>query len=236
MRHLQFFIFLVSVAVSLVTYAESARQRNYVKPSTTAPVVAQAEYLITNNRSHPLVQTLGVGPCVAVTLWDPVTRTGILAHFDAETEADEEMQHLIDIMKARGVPASRLQARLVGAWKLENNPASMETLTDIETVLKKASITVKSRDVATPYGLNLNDPFGSLPPADLEESEIYKHLQFDLNTGNLNYLRDSESQGVSRRSVVRTQRLRLNESPLGFSSTGATAVTPTKSIKNKKAR
>ncbi|RYZ81606.1 MAG: hypothetical protein EOP04_23635, partial [Proteobacteria bacterium] len=44
------------------------------------PAVQMGEYMISDYSHHDYILTGGVGPCVAITFFDPVTKTGMLAH------------------------------------------------------------------------------------------------------------------------------------------------------------
>ena len=69
--------------------------------------------------SHAVLVSTVLGSCVAVCLWDPVTRVGGMNHFLLPTGkgpryCNEAMAQLLDEMVVRGASVSRIVAKVFG--------------------------------------------------------------------------------------------------------------------------
>lgn len=76
--------------------------------------IIQKEYTITNSKSDkPIIGTFGLGPCIALTGYDPETSTAVIAHIDATTD----IQSLAEIFTDIGIDSkgyNRLRIGLIG--------------------------------------------------------------------------------------------------------------------------
>lgn len=114
------------------------------------PEVSQREYLVTTADRHSRIETNGLGPCVAFTLYDPKTRTGALAHVDAPTRAADSLDRVLLEFTARGIPLERLRARVIGghdAWPGDRHKTSARTAYDVIRRLTEAGIPIIERDL-----------------------------------------------------------------------------------------
>ncbi|MDE2293243.1 MAG: hypothetical protein KGL53_14265 [Elusimicrobia bacterium] len=81
------------------------------------PEVVMGEYVVARAPDTPEVRTFGVGPCLALALYDPEAKVGALAHVspmdDIAPSVDEIMR---DLLRA-GADPRRMTARVVGGWR-----------------------------------------------------------------------------------------------------------------------
>ncbi|MBX7115363.1 MAG: hypothetical protein K1X64_13620 [Myxococcaceae bacterium] len=116
-------------------------------PSMLNPVgVRQGEAVVATRGAADFLMTHSIGPCVTVTLFDPVTQKGLLAHAD---DRGDRSAHLVEIIKATFPEPSRVQARLIGGTDSSNSVKTYETL---EAGLRLAGIQVTERNIgASPF-------------------------------------------------------------------------------------
>lgn len=89
-----------------VSRTEAAGQRT--------AVVAMRAYGVADPRTHDWLLTSGVSTCSVLTLYDPVLRVGVMAHFDVGSDYQNSLDLVLADLSARGVPTERLVARIVG--------------------------------------------------------------------------------------------------------------------------
>ncbi len=77
----RFIALLVLVLVSLSITTAHAQVRSSIPESPDSIVVFQQEFGTTRADSeNPVLGTVGVGPCIVVTLYDPASKVGSMAH------------------------------------------------------------------------------------------------------------------------------------------------------------
>ncbi len=74
--------------------------------------VLQGQYKI--DKGGKKIMTLGLANCVAVTIYDPRTQTGALAHFDPAQESGHMFGNMISGFNQKNY--DQLEIRLVGGW------------------------------------------------------------------------------------------------------------------------
>jgi chemotaxis protein CheD len=102
---------------------------------------------------HPrILVTQALGSCVGLTLWDPMTRLGGMAHIMLPTAADSALQGhperfastavplLVERLNERGAPRRRLLAKLAGGAAMFGNDAGLETIGQRNTAEVKAQL------------------------------------------------------------------------------------------------
>lgn len=77
-------------------------------------VVAMRAYGVASAATHDLLLTSGVSTCSVLTLYDPLLRVGVLAHFDVGSDYQNSLDLIFADLAARGVPVQHLVARIVG--------------------------------------------------------------------------------------------------------------------------
>lgn len=122
--------------------------------------------------SPEILQTFGLGSCVAVTLYDPVAKIGGLSHFMLPTSkgrtkairkpgkfVDLALKLLIEEMQALGAVATRLEAKLIGGASMFKNITDPNTIAmgqrNIEAarnILASFNIKIVAEDVGEDYG------------------------------------------------------------------------------------
>lgn len=118
-----------------------------------------------------ILTTVGLGSCVGVTLHDPVSKVGAMAHvFLAKSRperdpnaqpgkyADTAIPALISEVIARGASRQRLRAKLAGGANLFANLATnnisvgMQNIAAVIEELNNAKIPILGQDVAGSHG------------------------------------------------------------------------------------
>jgi len=160
------------------------------------PAVMMGEYMMTDYSRHSHVLTAGLAPCVAITFYDPDTKTGVLAHLPpsamfysknpnfSEQRADDshDKKFFNDIVAAfekKGIPRNRLQVHVVGN-SLTRNGLS-KTLGD---VFKSAGILNVQFDGVRDKGYDGAplEGLGSLKIFDLKTGQIKNFHNEDFPT------------------------------------------------------
>ena len=102
------------------------------------------------------LQTFGLGPCIAVVLYDPQTNTGVLAHIDTSSKA-QDLQRIIDGLKAKGIKTENLTATIIGG---DGSDGSDETFVAAKRVISGSGIRIAETNVGSqssrPTGIQLN--------------------------------------------------------------------------------
>ena len=135
-----------------------------VMDSEVIPEVPMSHYLVSHPDNHDYIQTYGVSTCVAMTLYDPVSRTGILAHVAADNDFAAFMRRIANELRSNGIPANRVQAHLIGGWKGWSESIVHALFTGLRRLGVKK---VKHDDVLTDPGIDLQADDG-LAPFDLQ--------------------------------------------------------------------
>lgn len=104
---------ILNAALALPSAFNVREQRNTPRQEQIRGIL-QKEYAITNADSDiPIIGTFGLGPCIALTIYDPVTRLAALAHVDGTTRVDSLGRIFSDISVSKN-EFSRLQVGLIG--------------------------------------------------------------------------------------------------------------------------
>lgn len=105
--------------------------------------VMQRHYAITRpgkgRATH--LQTYGAGPCYVITLYHKSSKTGVMAHIDANTDVVRSLQDIANHLQKFGVDISKMEARLVGG-----NDSSRKQLDDIKKALSDIRISLVEED------------------------------------------------------------------------------------------
>jgi chemotaxis receptor (MCP) glutamine deamidase CheD len=122
--------------------------------------VMQGEYsIIEYSENTPFMQTYGIGPCVAVTIYDKKSKKGFLAHIDTHSKA-KSLNGILSRLKTRGFDTDNCEARIIGG----QTGCSTETVKEIQKQLNSKKINIVEMDV-----------LGS----------DARSIQLDLNTGEV---------------------------------------------------
>jgi chemotaxis protein CheD len=113
---------------------------------------------------HPrILVTQALGSCVGLTLWDPMTRIGGIAHIMLPTAADSAMHGhperfastaiplLVDQLGMRGAPKRRLLAKLAGGAAMFGGESGVETIgqrniAEVRAQLKRLGVPIRGED------------------------------------------------------------------------------------------
>jgi len=124
-------------------------------------------------KSPWILETLAIGSCVAVSLYDPLQKIGGLCHSllpepNSEDEplsakfTSDALEIMVDELKKEGVSPERLQAKIIGGANLfdvlaENDELCMgkRNVKAARTTLDKLGITVAGEDVGGACGRSM---------------------------------------------------------------------------------
>lgn len=113
---------------------------------------------------HPrILVTQALGSCVGLTLWDPMTRLGGMAHVMLPTATDSALRGrperfassavalLIERLNQLGAPRRRLLAKLAGGAAMFGNDPSLETIgqrntAEVKAQLKRLGVPIRGED------------------------------------------------------------------------------------------
>jgi chemotaxis protein CheD len=114
---------------------------------------------------HPrILVTQALGSCVGLTLWDPMTRLGGMAHIMLPTATDSVLQGhperfastavplLVEQLGQRGVPKRRLLAKLAGGAAMFGSESGLATIgqrniAEVKAQLRRLGVPVRGEDI-----------------------------------------------------------------------------------------
>lgn len=131
--------------------------------------IIQKEYAITDAKSNkPIIGTFGVATCIALTVYDPKTKTAAIVHIDAGTEINSLGGIFWEIDKDYR-KNSHLEVRLIGG----NHSRTL--VISLLKFLKKIDIGISSADV-------LHKPYPSEVAIDSRTGQIIPNI-FPIDRG-----------------------------------------------------
>lgn len=134
--------------------------RNMTKDTEKTIEVSQGEYSIaTVSDEVQTMQTYGIGPCVAVTIYDKTNKKGVLSHIDTPEKA-KSLRSVLYKLSAQGFDVKNCEARIIGG----QTGSSMDTVKEIQKALEEKQYNIVEMDV---FGLGV------------------RAIQLDLNTGEV---------------------------------------------------
>lgn len=107
------------------------------------------------------IQTFGVGPCVVITLYDKSTKTGMVAHFNGDTEMGYEdikqsVRTILEKLGRAGVNMETLEARVIGGVTCRSETLLNMIFSTLNSenikVIEKDILGCKARDVMLDVG------------------------------------------------------------------------------------
>ena len=136
-------------------------KRKYSVDSEKSIEVMQGEYsIIEYSKNTPSMQTFGIGPCVAVTIYDKQRKKGFLAHIDTLSKAQSLDSILSMLIKYRDFDTDNCEARIIGG----KTGCSTETVKEIQKQLNTKNFNIVEMDVL---------------------GNSSRSIQLDLNTGEV---------------------------------------------------
>lgn len=146
------------------------------------PEVAIGHYLLASSGEYVALQTSGLGPCVAVTLYDQQAQQGALLHVSAPVDIGPALAQIIQEFKHRGGDPTQLVAQLLGGWDdslgaLDGTRyESARMVNQILVELAKHQIlVVKNSTLTTMTDLNNGAPLILDIELDLQTGEVYRY-------------------------------------------------------------
>jgi chemotaxis protein CheD len=116
------------------------------------------------------IKTEPLGACVALTLWHPKEKIGIVAHFVITNNATDGMSQIFDKIKSAGLKPSDFEARLFGGGKGQsgdNKPGSQRLIRDAWKELSSENVPLLETDL---YGDKIR-----CIALDLDEGQVYDY-------------------------------------------------------------
>lgn len=174
--------------------------------------IPQGGYAIAQPQEYKYMNTLGIGPCVAVSFYDPDSHSTLLSHFDAGINTKSELlkifKEFISLSKAR---PNRIQVTIVGGWKRWK--MSERQALEIQSTIKKLGLRISFSKIIR--NTRMNPPqMWQLPPPDPSpnDDEMYSSIEINMQTGELSTL----SEEAARHSPVSVylNRMSLDSTPL----------------------
>lgn len=174
--------------------------------------IPQGGYAIAQPKEYKYMNTLGIGPCIAVSFYDPDSHYTLLSHFDAGINTKPELlkifKEFVSISKAR---PNRIQVTIVGGWKRWK--ISERQALEIQSIVKKLGLKISFSKIIR--NTRMNPPhLWQLPPPDPspDDDEMYSSIEINMQTGELSTL----SEEAARNSPVSVylNRMSLDSTPL----------------------
>lgn len=122
-------------------------------------------------KAPDILKTLGLGSCIGIAIWDPVTKIGGLAHVmlpdstkirnnsNIAKFADTGITELVRQMEALGVPRKRMVAKIAGGARMfeVSGATSVGNIGEKNALaskqkLKELGITLSAEDTGLNYG------------------------------------------------------------------------------------
>lgn len=81
-----------------------------------APDVRMYEYIVARGHETPELRSYGFATCVALALYSPSTKIGMLAHFGPLAEVRPSVDHILRAMTGAGANFEDMRGWLSGGW------------------------------------------------------------------------------------------------------------------------
>lgn len=134
------------------------------------PEVYQREYMVSYHYDHAFIQTFGVSTCVALILYQPESKKGLVAHIDAPTDIQRELQRFgkefdwtkVEVSVLGGLPhdPTRLYAKVLAQVKAlggklireaQNTPPSMSMNLRLNLATGEVSTYLEGHSTTPPH-------------------------------------------------------------------------------------
>jgi chemotaxis receptor (MCP) glutamine deamidase CheD len=124
-------------------FAGYVHERNTSVDSNKSIEVGQGEYAIAEySEDTPAMQTFGIGPCVAVTIYDKTSKRGFLTHIDSTDKANS-FGNILKTLPYRGFNLENCEVRIIGG----QTGQSEETIKIIQQSVENTPATIAEMDV-----------------------------------------------------------------------------------------
>ena len=158
----------------------------------------QHEYLYADANETRFIGTRSVTICQAITLYNPKTKTGLIAHFDPYVSVQESLDHVFADIRAHGLDPKAFEARIIGG--IENKASSEDLARRIRRRFELEQIKIVELDVMKPQ-----DPKKPL-------LETTGGLVMDLNTGHV--FEDPRPQALTPEERARREKYLKEQGPV----------------------
>lgn len=149
--------------------------RRCITDPSTAVEVRQHTFAVTRpgEGRTPFIQSANAGPCVILSLYDPQTQTGLMAHFDVTTDVGASFTEITAYLQRYGVNIGSMEAGLVGGWFMMFE--SEELVRNLREELRTRSIEIVEQDVLHIGTVTFPTP----------RTQSYYSVTLDTTTGEL---------------------------------------------------
>jgi len=116
-------------------------------PGTLTVDQGQFAVLKHGAQAEQYLQTIGLGPCIALSLYDPSTQVAALSHNDGK-DFRRMVTSMVETLERNGANPDLLQARIVGGMEgLGLGPQCARNLLEVREALLERKIPVVEQDV-----------------------------------------------------------------------------------------
>lgn len=175
---------LLFLLLALASYSALAQDqtRESTQLQCGTPLVKQDFYLVANATEHARIATIGAGPCVVLTIHEPLSQTAVMAHVAASIDVKKALQEITKDLNKRGLKGRRLEARLIGGWEKWSNAI----VDNLVLELDRNRITLVEMEVLQDIGYGPHDNY--LPDTHLPQDAIIKNLEINTKSGEIKTL------------------------------------------------
>ncbi|MCX5749027.1 MAG: hypothetical protein NTZ10_02095 [Candidatus Saganbacteria bacterium] len=140
---------------------------------TAKEIPVGACFLAEYNKETTALQTRFLETCIAVTFYEPGTKTGVLAHFDSQEKA-KELKNVINTLKNKGIDLSKVQVSIIGG---DGSDPSNRTFIEISKILDDEMVPITETNIgfhaSRPFNINLDLSNGKI--TSYKETIQYKN-------------------------------------------------------------
>jgi len=147
-------------------------------------------------------RTYGVGPCLALALFDAHAKVGVLAHVSPPDDIPASVDAMMRAALGAGADPRRMTARVIGGWKKGSDPLFQDTNFTSPQMLKAVTAALGRYGRSVDATQTLVSIESGVPP-----EKTIRNLRLDLRSGFFEDLpAGSVPAGAAGRSVSRDEK------------------------------
>ena len=164
------------IAKSFFSIKPSMEQKERVLPFKSVRADHQVKWMeYALGQGNQTLAALGLANCVAVTVYDPVSHTGAIAHFDPNQKVSGLFKQMIGNFTA--MDPAKMEIRLIGGW----SGYSERIIYYLRKEIRSHGFQISSEDI-------------------LGEG-ISRRIRLDTATGSILYVAPKETEGMKDQSI-----------------------------------
>lgn len=175
------------------------------------PEVVMGEYVVARAADVPEVRTYGVGPCLALALYDAGARVGALAHVSPPDDIPASVDAMLAALESAGADRRRLTARVVGGWRKGDDPLFSDTDFTSPRMLEALAAALARRGVSADVSGAIITIDRGVPP-----DRVVRSVRLDLRSGSFEDLPPGSRPAGPARTVTRDERAPALMRPFRF--------------------